>query len=295
MTMTNFSTVITFASWEPRFVARIRDDLDGRGAAQVIMFYLDEYAEWTRDNRGIATVLCEEAGVPLVACELQLAAPPGNWVRVRDQVLGHVSTGSSVLVDITTMPREFMWTTFWMLDLAGARTEFVYSRPSRYSQDWLSRDPQRPRLVYKLAGIADPGKRVCLVVLAGYDVDRTRQLLSFYEPAVGLVGLQRGPGDPDNDAKMAENRERIAGEPNICCFGLDAYAADQGQKDILHNVGAFIDTHNVIMASLGPKLSAAALYRIHRGYPQTALAYAPSGQFNRDYSTGVGPAFWGRL
>jgi hypothetical protein len=52
------------------------------------------------------------------------------------------------------MPRENIWTLFfWLLDMQKARTQYVYHRALGYG-DWLSRDPQRPRLVYKLSGLA---------------------------------------------------------------------------------------------------------------------------------------------
>ena len=49
------------------------------------------------------------------------------------------------------------------------------------------------------------------------------------------------------------------------------------------------------MSSLGPKLSAVALYQIHKLHPSTALAYAPSQEYNREYSTGLGETFYGQV
>ena len=49
------------------------------------------------------------------------------------------------------------------------------------------------------------------------------------------------------------------------------------------------------MTSLGPKLSAIALYLLHRKYAGTSLVYAPSNEFNKDYSNGLGEAVTGML
>jgi len=49
------------------------------------------------------------------------------------------------------------------------------------------------------------------------------------------------------------------------------------------------------MASLGPKLSAVALYRLHKKYPQTGLVYAPAKEFNPQYSYGITESIIGEL
>ena len=48
-----------------------------------------------------------------------------------------------------------------------------------------------------------------------------------------------------------------------------------------------------VMSSLGPKLTSVALYQIHRQYPQIALVYAPSGEYNPNYSKGIGDTITG--
>ena len=70
---------------------------------------------------------------------------------------------------------------------------------------------------------------------------------------------------------------------------------DHGQAVILEQIRPYLDSHNIVMSSLGPKLSAVALYRIQREHPQIGLAYAPSREFNKDYSSGISDAITGIL
>ena len=51
----------------------------------------------------------------------------------------------------------------------------------------------------------------------------------------------------------------------------------------------------MIMSSLGPKPSAVALYKVCRKIPQVALVYAPSKEFNKEYSYGIGRKIVGKL
>ncbi len=287
--------LITFASWEERFLARFVANLHDRRVTSSVIYYLAEFANWSQANREKARRSGDENGVQVSEISLRVAQPADNWRKLLADIPERIPQGGKVLVDLTTMPREFIWIVFWFLEFVHADVEFVYSSPKEYNKDWLSRDPQRPRLLYKMSGIAHAEKRVCLIVMAGYDVDRTQQLINFYEPAVTFLGLQRGEVGSVNNVKMDENRRRFSGEPDTCCFSVDAYSDDQGEADILAQVSSYFDSHNVIMSSLGPKLSAVAMYRIQKRYPQAALAYAPSREFNREYSTGVGSSYWGRL
>ena len=47
--------------------------------------------------------------------------------------------------------------------------------------------------------------------------------------------------------------------------------------------------------SWSAKASAVALYRIHNTHPETTLAYAPSKEFNQDYSLGLAEFIFGHL
>lgn len=288
-------TLITFASWEERFLHRFSDNLKQRPVTHAIIYYLEEFGAWSKGNRDEAHRCAESCRVVTSEIGLSVNSPAANWLKLREELPNRDVYRKGALVDLTTMPREFIWTIFWFLQYVGSEIEFVYSKPETYNEEWLSRDPGRPRLIYKMSGIADPAKKVCLIVLGGFDVDRIKQLVNFYEPTETFIGLQKGEAGSVNNAKMSVIVRQFEGESDKCCFEVDAYADDQGETDILQQIGSYFDSHNVIMSSLGPKLSAVALYRIQRRYPQGALAYAPSREFNRAYSVGIGATMWGKL
>ena len=181
---------------------------------------------------------------------------------------------------------------FKTLDLRKSCIQYVYHRPESYGE-WLSRDPEKPRLVYKMSGFARLGARTVLLVLAGYDTDRTQQLITFFEPAVTLLGLQKQNQDKANSERMQRLRERFDRDDSTKLFELDAFAPDHGQLVIESQMKEFLESHNIIMSSLGPKLSAVSLYRIYRKHTEIGLAYAPSCEFNRSYSKGMGEAIEG--
>ena len=90
------------------------------------------------------------------------------------------------------MPREVIWAALFWLEAAGAAVQYVYNRPHTYAEDWLARDPENPRLVYKLAGALEVGRPTALLAVTGFDENRCRQAIEFYEPSRVLLATQRG-------------------------------------------------------------------------------------------------------
>jgi hypothetical protein len=290
--MSNPPILVTFASWEERFREGARRLISERGPYKALMYYLDAYSEWTDENRQLFVDVCETNGCQVECHQLQVTNPSHNWQRLRETILKSVSPRSDVIVDLTTMPREIIWLVFWFLDLQQVQVQYVYHRPDSYGE-WLSRDPEKPRLVYKMSGFAKLGARTALLVLAGYDVDRTQQLVAFFEPAVLLLGLQKQNRDKVNAERMQRLKERFKDDPSTRVFEVDAFSNDHGQSVIESQVAELLKSHNIIMSSLGPKLSAVSMYRICRTYPEIGLAYAPSREFNINYSKGIGEAIEG--
>ena len=279
--MTDPFTLVVFASWEDRFREGFIRFLPDNVPSRVLMFYYNEYAEKTAPNRAKAKELCQSLNVPIAEKELRVEAVPQNW-KVLRETLTSIPRQSHAVVDVSTMPREIIWITFWFLDLAEVTTDYVYHRPKKYGE-WQSRDPQRPRLVCKMSGLPKLGARTAIVVVAGYDAERTGQLISFYEPSITLLGLQkRNEMSPNTERQRAQ---RFGRRSAVTTFETDAYSTDHGQDVLEKQMKPFLESHNIIMSSLGPKLSAVAMYRIHRNQRDIALTYTPSRQFNPLYSS----------
>ena len=238
--------------------------------------------------------MCIDKGVDLETGVLHDTDTAASWSRTLTPVIAGLPTGASVLVDITTMPRDIIWQCFWLLELRRCTLSYVYHRPQQYGQ-WLSRDPGRPRLTYKMSGIARMGARTALVILAGYDIDRVKHLTDVFEPAVTLLGLQVDSVDPHNSSKMSAVKSAFAGDSSVELFRVDAFSPDCGRSAIESSLQGVRASHNVLMASMGPKLSAVSLYAIHRSDDSLGLVYMPSNEFNRDYSSGIGESIWGEM
>jgi len=292
--MKHFDLLITVASWEDRFRLGLDRVMKERKVTRSLIYYYEEYASLTARNREYAKDICGDRATR-VERKISFANPFQNWKQLASDV-GEVDS-ANVLLDISTMPRDTILNLLFLLDGRKNSIYYVYHKPERYSSDWLSRDPGRPRLLFKQSGVTKLGGKTVLLVITGFDAERTEQLITTFEPKQTILGLQTGDQFENNRLNLGKYRGVPSfGSHAVKLFDLDAYSNDHGFEAILREVEPFINSdYNVILSSLGPKPSAIALYRGRRLFPEMALAYAPSNDFNPDYSNGIGSSLWGTL
>jgi len=280
-------TVITVASWEDRFVLGIQRLIVEKEPRMILMFYYAEYADRTKINRNSIRTICDEKGIIVREIMVSFKIPADNWRILQGEINQVAVDYDSVIVDISTMPRDTIWLIFYLLEKLKPEIYYVYNRPEKYSTEWLSRDPGVPRLLYKLSGISEFGKSTALLIVTGFDPERTEQLINYYEPKLTYLGLQTGDQYENKRMNVIQHIETARSYTDVKVFDIDAYSEDHGYQVLNDVVIRHLKDYNLVVASLGPKPSAVALYRLYKQHPQIALAYAPSNDFNIDYSTGI--------
>jgi len=291
--MNDKCSLLTVASWEERFLLGLKRTLETEPVERVVMLYYGEFAERTRGNRDEATTLLNQRGVMCEHIAIAFGDPPGSWHAINKRLR---ADSERMVIDFTTMPREAFWVAISILRDQARPTSYVYHSPEDYHAKWLSRDPGRPRLVYKLSGLATLGRQTCLVITTGFDPERTRQLMWFYEPRRILLGFQTGQQFQNQQQNVERHRASLMDEYRefeVREFELDAYSPDRGESTLLQEIEQIRDSHNIVMTSLGPKLGAIALFRVHMQFPEIALCYTPSNEFNVDYSKGIAASYSG--
>lgn len=286
--------IITVASWEPRFLLGLREMVVESHPRNLLMYHYEEYDAYSVANRTKVNQLCRVKGIGLQSISVSFRDPVRTWRTMFDSLKLDELSDKAAIIDFTTMPRETLWTLLNLLEATSAEVHYVYHGPERYNDSWLSRDPGKPRLVYKLAGEARLGARTLLLVLTGYDPERVEQLVRFFDPHHTLLGVQTGE-QYNNQSMNVNEYKQYERQTGFTIFRLDAYGSDHGFTAIETQLKDCNGEYNIIMSSLGPKPSAIALYRLKRKYLHTSLAYAPSNEFNREYSYGIGEKCFGRV
>ncbi len=286
-------TLIAFGSWEQRFSLGIERDLRSTECESVVVFYYDGYAERTEAERQAMRRFCALRGVEVFEVEIRSDSFCAGWMKIFACIDERVTVGDDVTVDISTMPRDIIWSVFWMLERKGVSVKYVYHSPAEYGDDWLSRDPRPPRMIYKLSGGVLPSDPTALLLILGYDIQRAKRLIRWYAPKRIIVGMQVGDRFKRNQDLMRRQLGELKQDHDVSDFGLDAYAEDRGRGAINKAIRDVSEHENVIMSSLGPKLTSVAIYEVQREFPRFGLAYTPANEFSNDYSIGIGHPYAG--
>ena len=292
--MRKIDGIVTVASWEPRFVKGLTRLLDRTHAETVVTFFYREFSDWTSGSRRAIRRLAKARQCRLQEIEITFEDPAMTWRTLNVGLTALCNTTKNVLVDITTMPRETIWGTFFWLGEQDVEIHYAYHHPASYAQTWLARDPSEPRIVFKLAGTPGLSRETALIVVTGFDVDRVSQAMDFYQPTRTVLVAQCG-SQFDNVRRNIQAHNSLPTVDSVHFRQIDVFAQDHGYEHLKEIATDVANDSNILLFSFGPKTSAVALYRVQREIPESGLAFIHCKEYNRNYSQGIGATITGSL
>ncbi len=279
-------SIIAVLGWEERFVEGIQKSLNKFNSSTLHLIVFKEYESYSLENLLKVQTICDEKKVKLDKLELSYQNPVDSWRQLERLVTSKLVNTENIVLDISTMPRETIWGLLFFLQKSSKQIHYIYHKPLKYG-DWLCKEPDRPRLLYKHSGIAEFGRRTALMILTGYDYDRTNQLVRFYEPALTILDLQKGNQFDNQNRNIEELHRNECNGSEVKSFEIDFYNGDFGLSVLDEEIIKLKSEYNIIVASLGPKISSISIYRLFLKHPEIALTYVPTKEYNRSYSVGI--------
>lgn len=284
--------LIIYPSWESRSYGGFLRDLENIKITDVILVRNDtHHCEKSKIQIEQIEKKCEEQSISIQYIEINHDAVR-NWKNIGEGIDKNVRADDNILIDITTMSRNVVWSILYFLRSKVKNINVVYHQPQSYTKDWISREPEQPMLLFKHSGIYDLGKETTLILITGYDEERTKYMLYKYEPQKVYLLVQEGE-QFNNKQRNDEAAHRAVCEDfglskdNILSKQIDSYSPDFG-FEVVESVIKEENQSNVILASFGPKPSAISAYRCYMQHPEIALCYLPCKDYNIDYCQGIG-------
>lgn len=298
--MKNNTILITTASWEPRFILGAERIFGGNEIQSCLCFWFEEFGDRTLDARNsledkAQDVNCEFVSLLMYSAEVsesgrKIPAFATNWKRIKTALDKARLNADSFVLDITTMPREALLIVLDLLTEAGLAGKILYHRATGYGE-WCSSEPDRPHIVPKLGGLPSLKYSTRLMIISGYDEDRSEQFVASYEPSGTMILFQeftKGANLENESKNEMKHKLRFQNRnEGIEMAGVNCYNDDWGFSEIYTVAKNFGKDANLILASLGPKTSAVSLYRVHRNLEQSSLVYAPCKNYSEHYSFGI--------
>jgi hypothetical protein len=285
---------LTSAGFESRALSGARSLSDEYSAEQGIIYVNKEYfehheTEETVDNlERLEEILhdhCSSVDVVM-----------GSWLEA-DEQLYSLKTGFEdlkkkqslrVTADITTFNREALLVAFNILysftnDLT---TRILYISPEEHGE-WLSRGHQFVRNIIGFAGIQNSSDPTLLIILTGFEQDRTINTIEEIEPAKVLLGI----GDPPTKQSfLKRNRQRqelALSRQDSAEFTFPANSISGAEEAVKQVISENISEYNIVISPMSTKLSTLGVWKAAREFPGVQVVYTIPGEYNLEsYSSG---------
>lgn len=285
--------LIIYPSWEDRSLLGFEKDIESTVFDRVILFENTRPINSDKISSVKTKIIekCENVKLKIETITLDFDRS-SSWSILKDLV-STFKSGDNITIDVSTMSRNLIWALSFFIKEIVASVDFIYHQPNKYSEDWLSRDADLPRLLFKHSGIVSIEKQTLMVIVTGFDIERTKQLVYYYNPSKVVLLIQepnRLDDEKRNTFELHSDECRKIGlraEVEI----IDCYNQDWGYNVIEKVVSENVTNYNIIVSSLGPKLSAVSVYKTYIKHPEIALTYIPCKEYNIDYSEGIGRCF----
>lgn len=287
----NKNTLIVVLGWEERFLSGFKlDILNNKFGICFIIIYEDyfmknEFSIIMQMNLDIVKDICINNSITLNCINFTYSKPSEMYFNSRVEESFKNLTNCNILIDISTIPREMIWSLLTFLKEQNVNIKLIYHKPVSYDKNWLCRDFEKPILQLGHSGISKFGAKTALIIITGFDFERTKQLINHFEPDIVYLCIQEGD-QFENTKRNVENHKLFSNQDQIIFIEIDSYNIDLGSTIII-SIIENLEEYNIIISSQGPKLSSIIAYNAFLKYPNIGLTYVPSKEININYSKGL--------
>lgn len=230
----------------------------------------------------------------------------GSWLDPRAQLLalrdGLVTAADqkqteAITIDTTTFNRESLLTAIALLrnHFPSSTMRVAYTSPQKHG-DWLSQGYRTVRNVMSFAGIQQSSLPTVLMVLSGFEPERTLKLIEEHEPSKVLLGIGDPPTNRQFLQRNLDEQKLILARQEVQKFTFPASDMIACRESLESLIGPYLRTHNIAVAPMSTKLSTLAVFLIAENHPEIQITYCVPGEYNSDnYSSGSDKVFIGEL
>jgi hypothetical protein len=204
-----------------------------------------------------------------------------------DEIAG--SEPLNCVVDISCLTHEALLILVAILKFClpkGSQTTFLYTPAKEYDpgtdagEKWLSKGIRNLRSVLGYPGELLPSRKTHLVVLVGFEVDRTLKLIETMEPSSLSLGVGRQPTNERHTSTNQLKYDRLSRLfAHADMFEFSTRNPHKARDDVLKVIDKF-PNQNIILAPMNTKISTLGVALAVDQRPEVQICYAPARIYN---------------
>ena len=265
----------------------------------IVFFNSNEYAEIQKNAEKLVQVIgqANERSVELVP--LNTDTQIQNAIKINDTLDAALDNRlNSIVVDTTTFTHETLLIVIGLLNFKRAKfdklsvtyvgAEDYSTNEKNLSDKWLSTGIEEVRTIMGYPGLMSPARPNHLVILFGFESERTKKLIEHLEfdmISLGFGKKEASIGSNHYDLNSERHKQLMEVYSNATEFELCLTDPFKAKEDILNHLKGFTNSNNVIVP-MNNKLSTIGAALVAFENPKVQLIYAKAVKYNVDgYST----------
>lgn len=208
------------------------------------------------------------------------------------QRLNSIDKVENVVLDISTFTHEGLLIIFKYLNIYKEKIlnlSLAYVGAAKYSinesnddDKWLSKGTKTIRSIIGYPGVINPANKNHLIILFGFEIERTQQLIESFEFDIVSIGI--GPeGDSIDSEHYNINRKRhielLEQYPFAETFEFSLTNPFQTKKEIEKQISKY-EKFNVVITPLNNKMSTIGVALAALENPKVQVCYVRAHEYN---------------
>ena len=224
--------------------------------------------------------------------EIYRNRPLSNYDKLFQSVLD--CNFSNALLDISTFTREnflMILKLFQQIPFKTKKLTLCYNPSKNYSSNssknieklWLSKGVRNIRAVLGYSGDFYPIKKLLLIVLVGFEVERAQIIIDNFEPSVLLLG--KAPKEKSYNSELAIINELKFNKlkslnPDSRLFEFSCIEFQPTIEALSSIIEQNSNNYNIVISPLNNKISTLAVAATVNKYPEVQICYASTNVYN---------------
>lgn len=230
-----------------------------------------------------------------------------NVIAIADAVSSYIKPlllkqADKFLIDVTAVSHELLAIILGILESLDALNQvtLLYLGANKYSFNteskdiWLSRGVRDIRSVLGFPGMMYPSKKLHLIVLAGFEVERATEVIKRYEPTFLSIGHGKKDESVSDDHHQENRRffdklkdfvsEQNSYSETTLQFDFSCIDPCKTKFDIIKHIDEIPNSgdRNFVICPLNTKLSTVGVILAALERPKFQICYAEPEEYNRD-------------
>lgn len=192
------------------------------------------------------------------------------------------------IFDLTTVPRRHIFPIIRILEKHLGFFYYIYNDPGLYDDAPFLKEFSTPSPIMGASGIPELSKKLCSIIITGYDADITKRIIDSSDADLIYLGVQKGKKLDNIVRNIEPHKNFISYYNNVNIFEIDSFSDNNGFDEIESIIKCVSSEYNIEISSFGPKISYVALYKISKKYPEICINDIHTEKISSPYSIGIG-------